>query len=1134
MKVLNQFPPLPPTGPARVAIVGEAPGKSEVEQGKPFVGQSGHFLNSLLSQAGIVRDQCFVGNVCQARPQGNDFNTLDWEGADVQEGIAQLREDLRKFDPTIILCLGNAALFVMKRPGETPRKTNQRRKEDILPPEESALEREESPAENAPADGAQGEPATGEAKTPHETKPGRGAFQWPDRVGNWRGSLFLSTFLGEDRAVKCLATYHPAAVLRDFSQQAYSRFDVKRLAAESKTRELVLPKRDIHTCASIPEVEHWLLRFRDAGLLTSIDIEGGVNGISCISFSQDPGFAFVMPFAHYDGPSYWENEEDEVAAWAAVQTFLEDPSIPKLGQHFSYDSFALAWTMGICVRNVAFDTEVGMFECFAELKKGLATQCSILTKQPFYKPDKEDGELKFSSDEEFYFYNGLDSCATLECHFAQMALLNDAQRAHYQFNVELFPALMFMMLHGLKWDGEAAAAAREETLQEAWKLQARIDEEASNNPKQDNNDLLQLRLMRAELHHRSEAGFVGLVMRQLGCKTPKRKTLVNQERWQPMRWNGRKWVKGGKILTELPAGACTQTTGDLIGILTNGPMIKEGAIWLKECHREVEKNMPFTPLTLPDCEDFILDSKQGEWKRVKAIWKELNAYAKTADSKIAGTDHHTEVSSTDGVESTMAEKEAPSRETPDRTQQNKLGCVLRPAQGEVADPDPANSQDAGRIDENGQWHQRRVPVSGGKAALLGELSTLLSLSINVGSTQADGDAQRFLYEICGLPLQYKKEKGRKTDKISSDQNALVKLFADTQDVRVLWVLQLRRLRKMAADLEVAPDEDGRMRFSLSLVKETGRMAASKSPTGNGTNLMALNKDLRHLALADEGCVFRQRDLKGADSWTVALECAALGDSTMLDDLKAGMRPAEILALIVTEGAQINSLSREAITERVKATKRSWPSWLYPGCKAGIHLTSYAGRVPTLIQTLLRNSLGDLPLNLEEAKPIVLTHFQGEAIQRAALTRYPGILKWHRKIEQHLVSGDGVLRTSTGHVRRFYGRKKEFVKGQWRACHDTFKEYLASLPQLLTTLATKRALWRMWHDEENNPGDGNLRETPLLAVHDSLLGMCAKEDSAWCLEKERTWFNNEIEVSGLRAVIPTDLQTGKDWSVKDTL
>lgn len=64
---------LPPdrSGWNGLVLVGEAPGKDEVRQGRPFVGRSGQLLNELLKEAGIERSACVVANVFRFQPPGN-------------------------------------------------------------------------------------------------------------------------------------------------------------------------------------------------------------------------------------------------------------------------------------------------------------------------------------------------------------------------------------------------------------------------------------------------------------------------------------------------------------------------------------------------------------------------------------------------------------------------------------------------------------------------------------------------------------------------------------------------------------------------------------------------------------------------------------------------------------------------------------------------------------------------------------------------------------------------------------------------------------------------------------------------------------------------------------------------------
>jgi uracil-DNA glycosylase family 4 len=57
--------------PAKLVIVGEAPGAEEDRVGAPFVGRAGALLDRALAAAGVARDQVFITNVVKCRPPDN-------------------------------------------------------------------------------------------------------------------------------------------------------------------------------------------------------------------------------------------------------------------------------------------------------------------------------------------------------------------------------------------------------------------------------------------------------------------------------------------------------------------------------------------------------------------------------------------------------------------------------------------------------------------------------------------------------------------------------------------------------------------------------------------------------------------------------------------------------------------------------------------------------------------------------------------------------------------------------------------------------------------------------------------------------------------------------------------------------
>lgn len=98
---------------ARVLIVGEAPGKNEDLQGKPFVGAAGKFLDELLEEAGLKREEVFIVNVLKCRPPSNRNPQAD----EIEACAPFLREQTQSIDPWIIVTMGNFATQFILRTG---------------------------------------------------------------------------------------------------------------------------------------------------------------------------------------------------------------------------------------------------------------------------------------------------------------------------------------------------------------------------------------------------------------------------------------------------------------------------------------------------------------------------------------------------------------------------------------------------------------------------------------------------------------------------------------------------------------------------------------------------------------------------------------------------------------------------------------------------------------------------------------------------------------------------------------------------------------------------------------------------------------------------------------------------------
>ncbi len=92
----------PARGPARFALIGEAPGATEDGTGRPFVGKSGQLLDLLLAEAGLDRGEAAVLNVVKCRPPGNRTPKTP----EVARCSGWLRRQLELLDPPVVVALG--------------------------------------------------------------------------------------------------------------------------------------------------------------------------------------------------------------------------------------------------------------------------------------------------------------------------------------------------------------------------------------------------------------------------------------------------------------------------------------------------------------------------------------------------------------------------------------------------------------------------------------------------------------------------------------------------------------------------------------------------------------------------------------------------------------------------------------------------------------------------------------------------------------------------------------------------------------------------------------------------------------------------------------------------------------------
>jgi len=105
---LSRKLPVPGSGSpeADIVFIGEAPGFHENEQGIPFVGAAGRFLDELLASIQLKREDVFICNVVKCRPPGN----RDPETPEMEACAGYLQRQIEAINPGVIVTLGRFSM----------------------------------------------------------------------------------------------------------------------------------------------------------------------------------------------------------------------------------------------------------------------------------------------------------------------------------------------------------------------------------------------------------------------------------------------------------------------------------------------------------------------------------------------------------------------------------------------------------------------------------------------------------------------------------------------------------------------------------------------------------------------------------------------------------------------------------------------------------------------------------------------------------------------------------------------------------------------------------------------------------------------------------------------------------------
>ena len=316
-------------------LVGEAPGEQEEMAGVPFIGYSGQELDRMLEEAGLSRNDCYLTNVLFTRPPYNKLPAFMVQKAEAE-----------KAGPMSIP-LGQGTYLHPSLAQELERLYGeiQRVRPNLIV--------------------CLGNTACW-------------AILGKTKISALRGAIC------ESPHGKVLPTYHPAAVVRDWSLRPIVVGDFIKAAYECTFAEVRRPTRSLIILPTLDEIQDFYIRAREAEYL-SCDIETKRGQISYIGFaiSKAEGISIPIFDPRSETGSYWPGLAEEIEVWKWIQGLL----CTKAKKIFQNGIFDLQYMAKYKLRivNIAEDTMLLHHALYPELPKGLGFLGAAYTNEAPWK-----------------------------------------------------------------------------------------------------------------------------------------------------------------------------------------------------------------------------------------------------------------------------------------------------------------------------------------------------------------------------------------------------------------------------------------------------------------------------------------------------------------------------------------------------------------------------------------------------------------------------------------------------------------------------------------------------------------------------------------------------------------------------
>lgn len=370
-------------------IIGESPGADEDQAGLPFVGYSGKQLDGQIDEVGLSQSDIYFTNPYKVRPPDNDLSRRGELGIPDNLYLDSFFEELDEYKPTFIVAAGAVPLSIL---------------------------------------------------CPHTVSKRDGS----PRISSWRGSLLSSNSLGWDHYV--VPMYHPAFILREYSERTIAIFCLERVKEEfeywcSQGRLCPLPQRQLIASPSFDDIIGYLSDCLEVPDEIPISVD-----------AENPFYKFIqLPYAmnfsfnskHAISFNLWNLPVNQlVRVFRLMDQVIRTKHI--LGQNYiNFDCALLEESVGIRTRlDLLDDTMTRHKVLWPEFEHTLQFQTVQYTREPYYKDEGHEWnpdtrKMQYRTDKQLRVYGCKDAAVTWEIWSVQELELDQRGLRRFYEDIEM-------------------------------------------------------------------------------------------------------------------------------------------------------------------------------------------------------------------------------------------------------------------------------------------------------------------------------------------------------------------------------------------------------------------------------------------------------------------------------------------------------------------------------------------------------------------------------------------------------------------------------------------------------------------------------------------------------------------------